>query len=372
MKRNVLLSLLISLCVLISSCDTFDPVTLLKANSQVQEFLNQYPNADITMIKITEANIPAENANVKEICGIELEAKPHYKVTMMDPDSSLDIYAYIDIDTQEVICLKKVGKQAEEKTKEESKEGTEEKNKEETKEQEKSQEKESEKTKELDKETAAEKEVYSGDCDEDITLEGEIIDNKIKLEWSKYECSDLLGYKVVFSDSVEWPKYPENDYIKYITDKNVNSFEDKIRADKSYYSITVLTNTGKIYSNPVTLTAEDYEEPTGDETEIDYECSLEYELSEDDTKLVLSWTEYTDDDLAYYKVVWSQENPELQYPDDGYITVISDKSTVTYEVPAEKFKQGTNYYRISVIRNGFDSNSAPEKRINSNVVEIEK
>jgi hypothetical protein len=67
-------------------------------------------------------------------------------------------------------------------------------------------------------------------------------------------------------------------------------------------------------------------------------------------------------------VVWSKTNENLMYPEDSYIKVISDKTNTRFIVPSKKYLEGTNYYRISAIFEGFDD----DKRINSNVITLEK
>ena len=142
----------------------------------------------------------------------------------------------------------------------------------------------------------------------------------------------------------------------------------------NYYAITVLLKDGKVYSNPVEIVVEEYnesEEEEEPEEEIEYDAVLEYGFTEEDV-LVLEWNAYPENDLSYYKVVWSQTNADLMYPEDSYIKVISNAATNRYEVPEDKFLNGTNYYRISAIRNGFYPSKDTSKRINSNVVTVEK
>jgi hypothetical protein len=211
-------------------------------------------------------------------------------------------------------------------------------------------------------------------CPESVTLSGDVEDGMITLLWTPYECADFQGYKVVWSDAVADPRYPAQGYVRLISQSDRSSYEESARAEHNYYGITVLTKSGKVYSNPVHVVSADYDEGDDEDDDssvaVDYDAVLGHELT--DGTLVLSWNAYPESDLAYYKVVWSQSNPELQYPDDGHIAVITDKSQTAYSVPANKYKEGTNYYRVSVIRQGFYPDKAEEKRINSNVVVVEK
>jgi len=343
MKKLIIASIL-TMMVVLSACGTIDPLTILKANSQVSEFLEQYPDADLTMTRLSAAMIAGENDIVNDFCGITLEEKPHYKITLMDVKSNLDIFAYIDAEINEIVCLKKIGKTEADII----------------------EEKYETKPKKEDPET-------NKGCESEVVLKAEESDGKIKLEWTPYQCSTFKGYKVVWSESVENPKYPENGYLKYITNKYDTDMAHKAKAETNYYAITVLTTEGKVYSNTVKIAAEVEDESDdssdNDSSDDDHdELELEYEL--EDGNLKLKWDEYEGNDLTYYKVVWSQENDDLMYPGDSYIQVISDSETTRYEVPSKKFKDGINYYRISAILDGFYKDS--DKRINSNVVEIEK
>lgn len=100
---------------------------------------------------------------------------------------------------------------------------------------------------------------------EDIVLEGDEGNGSIVLEWEKYIGDDFKGYKVVASTTKENPEYPEDGYFKYITNRENNRVE--IFKGYSYngvfktfeeglytFRITVLTDYGKVFSNPLNLT----------------------------------------------------------------------------------------------------------------------
>lgn len=360
--KKILITILVLTTLLVSACSGSNLLDILKADSQINQFLDDYPDADITIAKIKGEQVIAENTKVQEFCGINLEEKAHYKVMMTDDASDLELYAYVDIETQEIICLKKVGKEIEKK------EEIKEKYKEEIKTEEKTEEKTKSGTIKETKiihEAKPEDKIEDVDCDKEIELEGEVDDDKVVLEWDEYECEGFDGYKVVWSDEVEFPKYPEDGYLKFITNKETTRYEDKLRVGKNYYSITVITDNGKVYLDPISIEVESSEESddeSGDEKEeINQDIILKYNL--ENGNLELEWTEYEGDNLEYYKVVWSQTNPDLMYPEDGYIKYMSDEHK--YNVPSEKFKEGINYYRITtVLKDG--------TTINSNVEKIEK
>ena len=82
--------------------------------------------------------------------------------------------------------------------------------------------------------------------------------------------------------------------------------------------------------------------------------------------VVLDWKKYEGDksNFKYYKVVHSTTNPDLKYPEDGYINYITDIDNTHFET-SKHFKEGMiNYYRITtVLKSG--------EKIHSNVEKVE-
>ncbi|MBR9677053.1 hypothetical protein GOV04_02835 [Candidatus Woesearchaeota archaeon] len=249
-KLFVLLTILTAMFLV--SCGPMDPLTILKANSQVKDFLDQYPDADVTVARLTATQSMLENGVVQELCAISLENKSHYKITMTDVTSGLEIYSYIDTQSQEIVCLKKVGRQSAPKQDYEDEGYDADKDY-------------PEKDYDVDKPDFKEELENALDCEDTVELAGKAYEEQVLLEWSPYTCPGFEGYKVVWSNEVEWPKYPEQKYVSYITNRDKTAFNDQIRGEFNYYSITVLTYEGKVYSNPIKVIAEHFEgkeEPT--------------------------------------------------------------------------------------------------------------
>lgn len=99
-------------------------------------------------------------------------------------------------------------------------------------------------------------------------IQGQISGNRIKLLWNAINDSRLQGYKVVISKDNSNPKYPEDGYLYYITDKNrtyayVDNKEPYKNGDfgqyltsgqQYYFSITAVYKEGKVPGNVVLLT----------------------------------------------------------------------------------------------------------------------
>lgn len=348
--KKYIIGILLIFVIVISACTSLDPLALVKANSQVQQFLKDYPNADLLMTRLSAENIADENVVVKEVCGIELEEKPHYKVKIMDPDSELEIYAYIDIETEDMVCLRKIGKEVVEKI-----------------EQEREYEKEYER--EYEKEHEESYECNSPDDCKGMNhdmCEGywKCLDHKCR--WickeivEEYECKQASDCEGKTHDACEGQWYCKNYECVWKCQPEIECMQASDCEGKPHDAVE-----GEWYCT-------DYQcKWIHDFEDVQYEAVLEYGFTEEDV-LVLEWNAYPNNDLSYYKVVWSQSNPDLMYPEDSYISVISQAENTRYEVPEDKFLNGTNYYRISAIRNGFYPSKDTSKRINSNVVTVDK
>lgn len=66
-----------------------------------------------------------------------------------------------------------------------------------------------------------------------------------------------------------------------------------------------------------------------------------------DGTVELSWIKYTGNDFSGYKVVHSTTVTEPVYPDNGYLTYITDINTLNYI--HKGVKEGKNYYRICTL-----------------------
>lgn len=63
-------------------------------------------------------------------------------------------------------------------------------------------------------------------------VSAEVVGDKIVVSWKKIDSSRLNGYKVVLSKNNPSPKYPNDGYLQWITDKDTTSWE--INAGDSY------------------------------------------------------------------------------------------------------------------------------------------
>ncbi len=165
----------------------------------------------------------------------------------------------------------------------------------------------------------------------------------IELSWEKIVHSEFNGYKVVASKTNPNPKYPEDGYLKYITNADVTSktfsYENFEPGVDYWFSITVLYKDGsKAAGNAVKIKIPIYESESGSASEMNGYVEGDY--------VILNWDEIDSDLFQGYKVVASESNPNPVYPADGYIKYITDKSTTQLAV-SQGFgglKGGTSFY----------------------------
>lgn len=184
--------------------------------------------------------------------------------------------------------------------------------------------------------------------------------DKVVLVWNRINDKRLKGYAVVISKNNSQPAYPQDGYLKKLSNRDatyveigVNSkynggdFGSYLKGGEDYYfSITAIYE-GNVYvkGNAVRMKIPSipnyYEKP-----------SVKYEYK--DNKFVLSWQKIDDSRLVGYWVVISKKKKEPKYPDNGYLVFINDKNTtqivINNTIPykggdfGEYLKDGEEYY----------------------------
>lgn len=179
----------------------------------------------------------------------------------------------------------------------------------------------------------------------ELKLQVSVNDGYLKLSWTKESSSDLQGYKVVISKSNPSPSYPNDGYLKWITDRSMNylkvdnsvkynggDFGGYLKPSTAYYfSITYVYNDKKVTTDPVKVTTPANLSVPETSTDLNPDSlQLQVVVREGDVKLL--WTKEPSSNLQGYKVVISQSNSEPSYPDDGYLAWISDRSMNYFKV----------------------------------------
>ncbi|MFA5247573.1 MAG: YncE family protein, partial [Candidatus Micrarchaeia archaeon] len=107
----IMLSLLAS--TLLTGCVTSpngdgtgtDVTALAQSLPQVKAFLEQYPNAKITVALWDSTSVEKNIATIRADCGEQFAVADYYKVTLTDP--SLSLIVWLDKSTQEPVCAVK-------------------------------------------------------------------------------------------------------------------------------------------------------------------------------------------------------------------------------------------------------------------------
>ena len=193
-------------------------------------------------------------------------------------------------------------------------------------------------------------------------LQGEILEGRIHLTWTKAKGEGLRGYKVVASGESESPFYPDYGYFQWITNlSTVSTWVDEtmgynggdlcggMTAGETYwFAITAVYEDGTATSNAVSFVCPVYEK------EPPVLTAPEVSAVAAEGSVVVTWTPIEDARLVGYKVVASQNNPHPVYSADGYLFWITDVTQGSAEVTSEAcynggdfdgvFVSGTAYY----------------------------
>ncbi len=187
-----------------------------------------------------------------------------------------------------------------------------------------------------------------------LTLSAVAKSDGVHLSWKSYTGNDFEYGKVVRSETNPNLRYPDDGYILYYQEQSKAAFVDATAKTgvSYYYRICVKQKTGAVVcGNVVHLKASTAVE-TPKETPKSGFTSVTGKLAltavEGSDSIALSWSAWPiTEGFNYYKVVRSQSNANPYYPNDGYISVISDRGALSFTDSEPKL--GTSYYRICAV-----------------------
>lgn len=162
--------------------------------------------------------------------------------------------------------------------------------------------------------------------------------SKIILNWKPVNDEGFTYYKVVVSKNNPYPRYPQDGYLLYITDRNKTSavidnsleynggdFGSKlVPGQKYYFSITAVYGDVKVPGNSIALT---YPKSSSTVSQNNGHIKPTVSATSGKGKITLKWQATTASDFSYYKVVVSRSNANPRYPEDGYLLYITDPNT---------------------------------------------
>ena len=198
----------------------------------------------------------------------------------------------------------------------------------------------------------------------------------VKVSWSKITSEDLVGYKVVASVGNSNPKYSEDGYYTWITNRdttsckiyNGNSYNGgdiDCFSGGTYYYFSVTAVYGdewqKVAGNAVLARMPGEATPTPTPIpEGTYPASTVYTPTSDGVTINISWAKTADiTGFQWYKVMVSKTNTDPKYPESGeYWRVVDNPNTTSasFVLADNGVASGeTLYIRIST---GYDSQMA--------------
>ena len=194
-------------------------------------------------------------------------------------------------------------------------------------------------------------------CDDNLPIpvvEATLNESNILLSWDQIDHTNLSGYKLVSSKGDSTPSYPDNGYLKYITNRETTSYTinnstvynggditgSYLEEDEDYYfTVTAVYGCGqRVTGNVLHLTYpgvsvsddtdEDVNDDSDDTTAVNYPVP-EVTATSSTNGVLLSWKKINHDDFTGYKVVISRDKNKPKYPDHGYARYITDPNTTS-------------------------------------------
>ena len=199
--------------------------------------------------------------------------------------------------------------------------------------------------------------------------------NSVTVSWGKINSADLVGYKVVASRNCSTPKYSENGYYAWITDTNTTSCTISSGAGYNGGDVGTFSGGTSYYFSVTAIYGDEWQKVAGNavkvampgsastpaptepsSTEAPATCpAVSVSASAGSAGVSVSWSKTSDPTgFVFYKVVASVGNSAPSYPDDGYVTYITDPNITSYFIGNTSgynggdfggaFTSGTAYY----------------------------
>ena len=202
------------------------------------------------------------------------------------------------------------------------------------------------------------------------------LDNGLLMNWSVSNKEGLKGFKVVASKQDNTPIYPENGYVKYISNttqreillsgklENHNGDTDYLLPGESYnFSITALYDSGNMASNTVYAK---YTESDCDTTSVHLEGAMNNGVA------VLEWSADECDNISGFKVVASKSDGTPIYPENGYYTYLAGNYHERIEIAVGSYYKNGDFERFETNETYYFSITAlvGDQKIASNTVSM--
>lgn len=96
---------------LLFGCTSNDLSTIAKLDPSVQQFLNEHPNAEIKVTLMNSEQMELMSDTIKLQCEINLPKTDHYYIRVIDKETNLELYVWMNASTKQADCVYKKGSQ---------------------------------------------------------------------------------------------------------------------------------------------------------------------------------------------------------------------------------------------------------------------
>lgn len=108
--KKILLIASILLVVFISDCTENSNITGLFAQAYpVKEFLNEYPNAQISAVMLNVDAVKSVIDEIRKDCDNSIPINPYWKISIYDAETNFTVFVWADVNTTQPICIVKKG-----------------------------------------------------------------------------------------------------------------------------------------------------------------------------------------------------------------------------------------------------------------------
>ena len=104
-------SIFLALLVVFSGCTLFGENAIestVKSLPQVQEFMSQFPNAELGVTKWTEEEVEMVADEISEDCRKPIIPRELYKATVDSEEETIEVW--VDAENQRPVCVRRKGK----------------------------------------------------------------------------------------------------------------------------------------------------------------------------------------------------------------------------------------------------------------------
>lgn len=184
--------------------------------------------------------------------------------------------------------------------------------------------------------------------------------NSVTVSWKKISNPDLVGYKVVASVGDSTPKYDENGYYTWITNRNTTSCTIENGDGYNGGDVGCFSGGTEYYFSVTAIYGDDWQKVAGNAKKVTMPgevvptepvgthpaSSLAAPVVGADS-VSFSWSKSSDTTgFCYYKLVGSQSDTTPTYPENGYLAAINDPDSTGR---TETLGSGTWYIGITTV-----------------------